>query len=115
MYVLIESKSIAKYGMDLDMSIRTGNEKPEQVYNEIKTDPNFCGEETSISYTHFLSIIRNDIILYVDLDGRLAGALSFVFNVKDGRNVIMFEGICSPEIYSGQGVCQELINTLIRI
>lgn len=108
-------KSIAKYGIDLDMSIRTGNKTLDQVYNEIKADPNFCREETSISYTHFLSIIRNDITLYADLDGRVAGALTFVFNVKDGRNVIMFEGICSPEIYSGKGVGQELINTLIRI
>lgn len=108
-------KSIAKYGIDLDISIRTGNKTSEQVYNEIKADPNFCRKETSISYKHFLSIIRNDITLYADLDGRVAGALSFVFNIKDGRNVIIFEGICSPEIYSGQGVGQELINTLIKI
>ena len=97
------------------MSIRTGDKTFNQVYNEIKADPNFCREEISISYKHFLSIIRNDITLYADLDGKVAGALSFEFNIKDGRNVIIFEGICSPEIYSGQGVGQELINTLIRI
>lgn len=109
-------KNTAKYGVDLDMSIRTGDKTLDQVYNEIKADPNFCREEISISYTHFLSIIRNDVTLYADLDGKVAGALSFEFNIKDGRNVvIMFEGICSPEIYSGQGVGQELINTLIRI
>lgn len=108
-------KSMSNYGVDLDISVRYGDKTLEQVYNEIKSDKNFCREEMSISYTHFLSIIRNDITLYADLDGRVAGALSFVFNVKDGRNVIMFEGICSPEIYSGKGVGQELINTLIRI
>lgn len=97
------------------MSIRTRDKIFDQVYNEIKADHNFCREEISISYTNFLSIIRNDITLYADLDGKVAGALSFEFNIKDGRNVIMFEGICSPEIYSGQGVGQELINTLIRI
>lgn len=97
------------------MSIRTGDKIFDQVYNEINADPNFCRKETSISYTHFLSIIRNDITLYADLDGKVAGASCFEFNIKDERNVIMFEGICWPEIYYGQGVGQELINTLIRI
>ena len=108
-------KILERFGIDLDMSIRIGDKTVDQVYNEIKADKNFCREETSISYTHFLSIIRTDITLYADLDGKVVGALSFAFNIKDGKKVIMFEGICSPEIYSGQGVGHELINTLIRI
>ena len=108
-------QNATKYGVDLDMSVRNGDKTLDQVYNEIKLDPNFCREEISINYKHFLSIIRSNITLYADLDGKVAGALSFLFNIKDGKSVIMFEGICSPEIYSGQGVGQELINTLIRI
>lgn len=108
-------KNLPKYGVDLDISVRKGDKTLDEVYNEIRADPNFCREEVSIDYNHFLSIIRTDITLYADLDGKVAGALSFAFNKKDGEKVIMFEGICSPEIYSGQGVGQELINTLIRI
>jgi len=108
-------KNAEKYGVDLDISVRKGDKTLDEVYNEIKSDENFCREETSIRYSHFLSIIRYNITLYADLDGKVVGALSFVFNIKDGKNVIMFEGICSPAIYSGQGVGQELINTLIRI
>lgn len=108
-------KKTERYGVDLDTSVRRGDKTINDVYEEIKSDPNFCRKEISIRYKYFLSIIRNDITLYADLDGKIAGALSFAFNVKDGDNVIMFGGICSPEIYSGQGVGQELINTLIRI
>lgn len=108
-------KKAERYGVDLDTSVRRGDKTIDEVYDEIKSDPKFCREETSIRYSHFLSIIRNNITLYADLDGKIAGALSFVFNIKDGNNVIMFEGICSPEIYTRQGVGQELINTLIRI
>jgi GNAT superfamily N-acetyltransferase len=108
-------KNLVKYGVDLDISVRMGNKTLNELYNEIKHEPNFCREESSISYIHFLSIIRNNAALYADLDGKVAGALSFEFNIKNGEKVIMFEGICSPKIYSGQGVGQELINTLIRI
>lgn len=108
-------KNLPKYGVDLDTSVRKGDKTLDEVYNEIKINPKFCREEVSIDYKHFLNIIRTDITLYADLDGKVAGALSFAFNRKDGEKVIMFEGICSPEIYSGQGVGQELINTLIRI
>lgn len=108
-------KNLPKYGVDLDISVRMGNKTLDEVYSEIKRDPNFCREETSIDYTHFLSIIRTNVTLYADLNGKVAGALSFTFNKKDGDNVIMFEGICSPEIYSGKGVGQELIHTLIII
>ena len=116
-YVCSDSikKNAEKHGVDLDISIRKGDKTLNEVYNEIKSDESFCREETSIRYSHFLSIIRYNITLYADLDGKVVGALSFAFNEKDGKNVIMFEGICSPEIYSGQGVGQELINTLIRI
>jgi len=108
-------KNMPKYGVDLDISVRMGNKTLDEVYNEIKRDPKFCRDEQSIDYTHFLSIIRNGITLYADLDGKVAGALSFAFNIKDREKVIMFEGICSPKIYSGQCVGQELINSLIRI
>ena len=108
-------QKVEKYGVNLDISVRRGDKTIDEVYNEINSDKKFCREETSISYKHFLGIIRNNITLYAVLDGKIAGALSFEFNIKDGNNVIMFEGICSPEIYSGQGVGLELINTLISI
>ena len=116
-YLLPErlKKSLARMGIDLSMSVREGSLSINQLYTEISNNEEFCRDEKSINYKHFLSLIRDDITLYADLDGKVAGALSFAFNIKDGKNVIMFEGICSPEIYSGQGVGQELINTLIRI
>jgi len=108
-------QKVAKYGVNLDISVQRGDKTIDEVYNEIKSDKNFCREEVSISYNHFLGIITNNITLYAVLDDKITGVLSFEFNIKDGKNVIMFEGICSPKIYTGQGIGQELINTLIRI
>ena len=108
-------KSLLKQGIELDISIRTGDKSLDQIYNEIKNDPYFCRDEESIDYNHFLGIIRNDITLYANLDDKIAGALNFAFNQKDGERIIHFNGICSPIKYSGEGVGQELINSLIRI
>lgn len=46
-------QNATKYGVDLDMSVRNGDKTLDQVYNEIKLDPNFCREEISINYKHF--------------------------------------------------------------
>jgi hypothetical protein len=108
-------KNLLKQGIDLDISIRTGDKSLDQVYNEIKNDTYFCRDEVSINFKHFLGIIRNDITLYANLDDKIGGVLNFTFNEKDGERIIHFNGICSPIKYSGEGVGQELINTLIRI
>ena len=108
-------KNLLKQGIDLDISIRTGDKSLDQVYNEIKNDTYFCRDEVSINFKHFLGIIRNDITLYANLDDKIGGALNFTFNEKDGERIIHFNCICSPTKYSGEGVGQELINTLIRI
>lgn len=108
-------KSLLRQRIDLDMILRTGDKTTDQVYNEIKTDPNFCRNEESISYSQFLSLIMDDITLYASQDEKIVGALTFMFNLKDRDRVIYFSGICSPIKYSGLGVGQELINTLIRI
>lgn len=106
--------NLLKQGIELDISIKTGDKSLNQIYNEIKNDPYFCRDEESINYHHFLGIIRNDITLYTDLDGKLAGALNFTFNEKDGERIIHFNGVCSPKKYYGKGIGQELIIALIR-
>ena len=108
-------KNLVKQGIDIDISIRTGDKSLDQVYNEIKNDTYFCRDEVSINFKHFLGILRNDITLYANLDDKIGGALNFTFNEKDGERIIYFNGICSPIKYSGEGVGQELINSLIRI
>ena len=62
-----------------------------------------------------MSSLTTDVILYAVMDGKVVGALTFMFNTKNGEKIINFNGICSPEKYSGSGIGQELINTLIRI
>jgi hypothetical protein len=100
-------------GIDLDVNIQMGNRYLDQIYNEIKNDPYFCRGEESISYSHFLSLVRNDINLYATLDDRVVGVLNFIFNEKDGERIINLNGICSPIKCSGKGVGKKLINTLI--
>lgn len=108
-------KGLDRMGIDLDMIVRKGSFTFSELYDEIKKDKNFCRKEESINYKHFLSLIISDITLYAILDGEIAGALNFMFNERNGNRIIIFDGICSPDKYSGQGVGQELINTLIRI
>lgn len=108
-------KSLDKMMIDLDISVRQGNITIQELYKQIKNDSEFCRNEESISYKHFLSLIYNDISLYAILEGKVVGALTFMFTEEDGEKIITFDGICSPIKYSGLGVGQELINTLIRI
>jgi hypothetical protein len=100
-------------GINLDNSISLGERTLDQIYNEIKNDPYFCRGEESISYNHFLSLVRNDITLYANLDGRVVGVLNFMFNEKNGERIINFNGICCPIKCSGKGVGKNLIKTLI--
>jgi hypothetical protein len=106
-------KNTLDLGIDLDSNIQIGNRSLDQIYNEIKNDPYFCRGEESISYNHFLSLIRNDISLYASLDDRVVGVLNFIFNERDGERIINFNGICSPIKCSGKSVGKELIHTLI--
>jgi len=104
---------VSNSGINLDNSIELGDRTLDQIYNEIKNDPYFCRGEESISYNHFLSIVRSDITLYANLDGRVVGVLNFMFNEKDGERIINFNGICCPIKCSGKGVGKNLIKTLI--
>lgn len=108
-------KTLFDSGINLDNTIQMGNRSLDQVYSEIKNDPYFCRGEESISYTHFLSLVRNDVNLYASLDDRIVGVLNFMFNEKDGERIINLNGICSPIKCSGKGVGKKLINTLILI
>ena len=106
-------KNVLNSGIDLDISIQIGDKSLDQIYDEIKNDPYFCRGEESISYNYFLSLVRNDITLYANLDGRVVGVLNFMFNQKDGERIINFNGICCPIKCSGKGVGKNLIKTLI--
>jgi hypothetical protein len=114
-YVCSDSvkKNILNSGIDLDKYIQIGDRSLDQIYNEIKNDPYFCRDEESISYDHFLSLIRNDISLYASLHGRVVGILNFTFNENDGERIINLNGICSPIKCSGKGVGKKLIKSLI--
>jgi hypothetical protein len=107
--------SLDKSGIDLSSSFRQGDKSIEELKAEIKTNPKFCRNEQSIRYDHFVQLLFNDIILYAQIDGKVVGALEFMFNIENGEKVIIFDGICSPIEYSKLGVGQELINALIRI
>jgi GNAT superfamily N-acetyltransferase len=106
-------RDILKSGIDLDMNIQLGDRSLDQIYDEIKNDAYFCRDEESISYNHFLGLIRNDISFYATLDGRVVGILNFMFNEKDGDRIINFNGICCPIKCSGKGIGKKLIKTLI--
>jgi predicted GNAT family acetyltransferase len=106
-------KSLSK--INFDAIVNKGDMSLDELYKQIKKNPDFCREEESIGYSYFLDLIISDINLYAVLDGNIAGVLSFMFNIKDGFNIINFNAICSPSKYSGRGVGQELIHTLIKI
>lgn len=107
--------SLDKLGIDMSSSFRQGDKSLEELKVEIKINPKFCRNEQSIRYDHFLQLLFNDITLYAQIDGKVVGVLEFMFNVKNGEKVIIFDGICSPIEYSKLGIGKELINALIRI
>jgi hypothetical protein len=117
-YYLIPSqlnKTLNFMNVDLSQILRSGDKTIEQVRNEIKTEPEFCRDESGIDFKYFFSSIISDITLYANLNGKVVGLLTFMFTEKDGNKYILLNGICSPAKYSGLGVGHELINTLIRI
>lgn len=117
-YYLIPSqlnKTLNFMNIDLSQILRLGDKTIDQVRNEIKSEPEFCRDESGIDFKYLFSSVISDITLYANLNGKVAGLLTFMFTEKDGNKYILLNGICSPAKYSGLGVGQELINTLIRI
>jgi len=108
-------RNITEMGIDLDISVRQGNLTYENIKKQIKSEPYFCRDEESINYSHFLGLLGSDITLYAILDEKIVGVLSFMFLERDSNRLILLDGICSPLKYSGLGIGEELINTLIRI
>jgi hypothetical protein len=101
--------------IDLSTILRQGDKTLPQVYNEIKSNPEFCRDEFGIDFSHFKSLISSDVSIYASINGNIAGLLTFMFLQHQGKRFILFNGICSPKEYSRMGVGNELINTLIRI
>lgn len=108
-------KALDLLGINLDTVIGNGDISIEELRSLISSDRSFCRDEKSIDYRYFLSTLTTDIILYAEMEGRVVGALSFMFNSNKTERFINLEGICSPEKYSKLGIGQELIDTLIRI
>lgn len=101
--------------IDLSSILREGDKTQTQVYNEVKSNPDFCRDGFGIDYDHFKSLINSDVSLYASINDKVAGLLSFMFTSYQGKRFILFNGLCSPSDYSGMGVGRELINTLIRV
>ena len=117
-YYLLPSNLIkGQRAMNIDLSLilRQSDKSLTEVYNEIKSNPDFCRDEFGIEFGHFKGLITSDISLYASIDGKVAGLLSFMFLQHQGKRLILFNGICSPVQYSKMGIGRELINTLIRI
>jgi hypothetical protein len=108
-------KSLQKMNIDLSIILREGDKTIAQVSNEINSSRNFCRDEFGIDFKHLKSLIFSDISLYASLDSKIAGLLTFMFTENDDKKYIIFDGLCSPIEYTGKGIGQELINTLIRI
>ena len=116
-YYLLPSQLIKGQRMNIDLStiLRQGDKTLSEVYNEIKSNPEFCRDEFGIEFGHFKGLILSDVSLYASIDGKVAGLLSFMTTAYQGKRFILLNGICSPEQYSGMGVGSQLINTLIRV
>lgn len=106
---------LKKMNVDLDITLSQGDKSVQEIYDVVQKDDVFCRDEKSISRKHLLSLIQSDIILYADIDDKVAGVLCFVFNKKDEDIFINLNGICSPSIYSRQRVGENLIKSLITL
>jgi hypothetical protein len=108
-------KSQNAMNIDLSSILRQGDKTLEEVYDKVKSNPKFCRDEFGIDYNHLKSLINSDVSLYANINGQVAGILSFMFTIYQGKRMILLNGLCSPDNYAGMGVGSELINTLIRV
>jgi len=110
------TNDLHKQNIEIDSIARSGYKTFEQIKNDIKTTNNFCRDEESISINHLLGTLASNVILYAIIKDKVAGVLTFFFNVnKKGEKIINFDGICSPKEFTGLGIGNKLIDTLIRI
>ena len=109
------NRTLNEMNIDLSLILRTGNKTLQEVRNEIKTEQNFCRDEYGIEFKYLYSSVISDISLYASLNDKVVGLLTFMIVDKGSNRNILLNGICSPAKYSGLGVGQELLNTLIRI
>lgn len=108
-------KKLQNMNIDLDISLTRGDKTVQEIYESVYNNNSFCRDEKSISKKYLLSLIHSDIILYADIDNKVAGVLCFAFNIKERDIFINFNGICSPSTYSRQRVGENLINSLITL
>ena len=73
-----------------------------ELISQIESNPQFCGvqTETAISYTYFVSTLKNHSIIYIkNSDNNILGACS----IKLGADIII-DGICVPYNDSIKGI-----------
>jgi GNAT superfamily N-acetyltransferase len=109
------NKGLSLIGFDLHNSLSEGNKTSQEIINEIRLEPEFCRDELGIDQKYLTSSVNSDIVLYAVIDDKIVGLLTYMFTVRNGKKIIVFNGICSPAKYSGLGVGKELILTLIKI
>lgn len=109
------NKGLLRQNIDLSQILRQGDKTIDEVQAEIKAEPDFCRGQDAIEFNYLYSSLNNDLSLYASSEGKVVGVLTFMFTQREGGKYILFNGICSPAKYSGLGVGQELIGTLIRI
>lgn len=108
-------KELQNMNIDLNITLSQGDKSVQEIYESVNSDALFCRDENSISKKHLVSLIQTDIILYADIDDKVAGVLCFGFSEKDGELFINLNGICSPSIYTRQRVGENLIKSLITM
>jgi len=101
--------------IDLDITLSQGDKSVQEIYESVNSDTSFCRDENSISKKHLVSLIQSDIILYADIDDKVAGGVCFAFSEKEGEIGIHLNGICSPSRYAKQRVGENLIKSLITM
>lgn len=108
--------TLQQNGVDIDAVVSEGDKTIVDIHTEVKADKQFCRNEESINYNYMLSQIYSNVVLYAEIDGRVAGVLCFMFNYRPGgERLFNFNGICSPTQYARRGVGERLIRTLINI
>jgi predicted N-acetyltransferase YhbS len=108
--------SITKQGFEIEPIVRLGDKDTKQLQDIINKTKEFCRKQKSITIIHLKNSITSNVTLYANLDNEVVGILTFINNTdRYGNKFINFDGICSPEKYSGRSIGEKLIDTLIRI
>jgi len=91
------------YAYKMIIPFKEGPLTKEEIKKNIKANPQFCGDGSSITTADLASYLNNNTVIYHYKDSKLGGHLGGVLVIGPKSKSLYIHGICVPKEFKGVG------------